>query len=52
MEGIADNLDRANKVLSLSCLAVGAKVKWWKSSAMWASNHPKDHEWDQDVGLV
>jgi hypothetical protein len=51
-EGTIDNLDRANKVLSLLCLVVGAKVNWWKSSAMWASNHARDCEWGQVVGLV
>jgi hypothetical protein len=38
LEGTIDNLaKKANQVVSLFCITIGAKMKWRKSLVIWAS---------------
>jgi len=51
LKGSTSNLNKAQVVLELFCLAFGAKVNWGKSEAIWASKEKKEWEWGQEVGL-
>ncbi len=42
LKGSFGNLNKAQVVLELFCLAFGAKVNWGKSMAIWASKEKKE----------
>ncbi len=51
LRGTRENMERTQKVLDNFCKALGAKVNWNKSCAIWASKRDKDWEWGREVGL-
>ncbi len=37
LKGTTDNLKKANQVISLFCIIIGAKMNWRKSLVIWVS---------------
>lgn len=51
LKGTPANLQRAFEVIEKFCAASGAKLKWDKSFAVWASNEPRSWNWGEELGL-
>jgi hypothetical protein len=51
LEGSTENLDRAAAVLQVYCLASGAFINLGKTTALWASLHPRIGNWGHQMGL-
>jgi len=51
LKGDQANLDRAQGVLEMFCIASDAIINWNKSAAIWASRRERTWTWGQEVGL-
>jgi hypothetical protein len=51
LKGEHANLDKTHGVLETFCKASGAKIKWNKSAAIWASRRKRAWSWGQEVSL-
>jgi hypothetical protein len=51
LKGTPDNLDKAQRILTLFSQASGAKVNWHKTAAIWASKSERTWSWGEEVGL-
>jgi hypothetical protein len=45
LKGNQENLDRAQGVLEVFCKALGARINWNKSSAIWANRRERIWDW-------
>jgi hypothetical protein len=51
LEGTLQNLNSTKQALGTFSLALGAKINWNKSHAIWISNSQQPFQWGDDVGL-
>ncbi len=51
LKGTPENLDKAQRILTLFSQASGAKVNWHKMAAIWANKSERTWSWGEEVGL-